>query len=1184
MPPCTRRLVDARDHQKVQPPSRGLHSLACSWRAIAMSVVARLLDDQMDAWVGKAGQAEDIPRKFEWEEVWLVLRFCGKCWCALALVYATLHVLWRACLSRLGSCVRVVETLEVIMMSPFYAAYNVLVLGALALLQCAMFIKISYTFSAVAPEIGTLDTAAVCLYSVDLLLRLASGESKSPHLVGFDLMIDALIVPSAALRASSEGRVLFAFDFLASIRFVRSYLQIHFAMQEWLGQNSVALKITSMVVYSVLGMFFTASVFFLLEQLGEMPGMGAWMSYVDGDEEITFFTSIYFCFVTFSTVGYGDILPSTVLSRIVTITFIIVGIYMFTAGVNDMVEVMKLNRLGKGSYVQSKAFQHVVVTGTPNFDMMKDFLFEFFSATHGNTEQYKVVFLLKPHPENPSQPSVEMQRLASWLKVTNDIHIKKQSVVLQGSTLEKGDLLRAAASEAHCAFVLPDLQSSNPMREDSDNVLRALSLKRFCPELRLLCLLRRSDHQSFLLSSGVSQAEVVVMDATKMEILGKNCAVPGFLPLLANMCRSETSPRDDEVSLQWSSQYQRGASKDVFFMPLSPAYYGMTFASVVQDIFTRSSSDVALIAVVYESGSLQRRRMQVNPGPEWKLPTTKSLMGVFIAQESDLVHQQQPTPHEVLRNSSECPFTPRRRRKNSSWHNVFAQLMESTGTEGAPLRENSGPSSPGSRGKTEGSEKTPSRHGPVNQMRADQGLVSMSPALLSVFENLETNDDRDPSLLTSNAIMRRVQRLRVKYMSNEQQYLPEQAMAAGGHVLLCWPGHAQGLGTVRLLDFVKPLRAPHIAQPRPVVVLAPQRPEDWERVRHCDCVYFVQGDALSLPVLEEVNFRKAHAVVLLRPQNHSENSPGDNRYSADSDVIFATRQIEGQLANSPLRYAISDIAIDANGEYLTVGALSKFDALVSPEVMDGLKIGVPPTTTEVDGMMESIPTEVAKRAGANGALCHGTSGSAFGPMLPDNGDSPWSANFAGFAEKAWANRSVSGLLSGRDMRLARHPLTERDPAKWATLPVQSVVKSCNLGLFRRAENETIWSAPCHSRYLTSRFASGQLFVSSIFTMLMVNTFRKPELILLVRQLVSSEMLLLKPPENLVQQTYAEAFSHFLTEEGVILIGLFRNRSRQAQPGQSSFAGFFTVTAPPGKTVLREDDYAFGIVPAYRRME
>ncbi|GLE11327.1 hypothetical protein PINS_up023707 [Pythium insidiosum] len=142
--------------------------------------------------------------------------------------------------------------------------------------------------------------------------------------------------------------------------------------------------------------FFAACVLFSLEQLGDLPYTNTFLLHVykcfnkDGQhilvynssgtdefstckETWSFFTSIYFMFVTVSTVGYGDFSPKTVLGQLMVCAIIVVGIYTFANESAALLSIYGDMRHGRVKYDLSRNAAHVIVTGNPSAAQMKDF-------------------------------------------------------------------------------------------------------------------------------------------------------------------------------------------------------------------------------------------------------------------------------------------------------------------------------------------------------------------------------------------------------------------------------------------------------------------------------------------------------------------------------------------------------------------------------------------------------------------------------------------------------------------------------------------------------------------------------------------------------------------------------------------------------------------------------------------
>lgn len=64
--------------------------------------------------------------------------------------------------------------------------------------------------------------------------------------------------------------------------------------------------------------------------------------------------AIYFCVMTMSTVGYGDLVPTSPLSKIFTIVFTVLSIGVFAAAVSKVVQLI-LERRKTRSHVHSRS-------------------------------------------------------------------------------------------------------------------------------------------------------------------------------------------------------------------------------------------------------------------------------------------------------------------------------------------------------------------------------------------------------------------------------------------------------------------------------------------------------------------------------------------------------------------------------------------------------------------------------------------------------------------------------------------------------------------------------------------------------------------------------------------------------------------------------------------------------------
>lgn len=64
-------------------------------------------------------------------------------------------------------------------------------------------------------------------------------------------------------------------------------------------------------------------------------------------EHLSWIDSVYFCVITLTTIGYGDIVPKTDAGKMFTSVYVIVGIGIFAAAANYLIKRAAIQRIQK---------------------------------------------------------------------------------------------------------------------------------------------------------------------------------------------------------------------------------------------------------------------------------------------------------------------------------------------------------------------------------------------------------------------------------------------------------------------------------------------------------------------------------------------------------------------------------------------------------------------------------------------------------------------------------------------------------------------------------------------------------------------------------------------------------------------------------------------------------------------
>jgi hypothetical protein len=373
---------------------------------------------------------------------------------------------------------------------------------------------------------------------------------------------------------------------------------------------------------------------------------------------------------------------------------------------------------------------------------------------------------------------------------------------------------------------------------------------------------------------------------------------------------------------------------------------------------------------------------------------------------------------------------------------------------------------------------------------------------------------------------------------NKGQYSREPPIDSGwlkGHILFCALGY-DGEDALGLMHFVRPLRRDSEI---PIVVLGLNRPKDWYTIAESENVFFVAGTPLCLFDLERAGFKSASAIFLSQA-----SVPGEmiDPSIVDAEGIFASRLIESQLDPASDVQVISELVFDSNYVFNPVGfgflASGSSSSSRGPRIQNGDAKG----PLSLDGHRQSrlsIDLREAEQRGKGESRHDGKRGAVrtggiLGQMVNAKGGEPSSPSSGGI------DHGVDEGGRGRSELLSQIETSD---------------------YFRQA-----------------RFASGQLFVSSLVTSLVVNTLFNPSLALLVQEMVSAQVVLAAAPAEYKGKSYLQVFKWLMLKRNLIAMGLYRRSESFAydlghpKNKRQVLPHYYMFTAPPAKdTIVAQSD-------------
>eukprot|EP00602_Paraphysomonas_sp_CaronLab_P008705 CAMPEP_0185036716 /NCGR_PEP_ID=MMETSP1103-20130426/30072_1 /TAXON_ID=36769 /ORGANISM="Paraphysomonas bandaiensis, Strain Caron Lab Isolate" /LENGTH=1063 /DNA_ID=CAMNT_0027574349 /DNA_START=301 /DNA_END=3492 /DNA_ORIENTATION=- len=315
---------------------------------------------------------------------------------------------------------------------------------------------------------------------------------------------------------------------------------------------------------------------------------------------LPFFNCIYFIVVTISTVGYGDISPTSSHSRAVVLLFILTSAVVIPMQLKQLTHLLSSNSIFRSSYDTQNSEEHVVLCGyVNNRSKLEKFFLEFFHPDRKmpSSPHFHVVILC------PEEPNEEVRTLLVSHKFDS------RATYLIGSALSVEDLQRARVDVASAVFFLCNIEAKEEeaLCDGTTIVLRTLAVSDYNPDIQLLVEVVHSKDSDILKNNDVDV--VLCVDEFKTVMLAMNAVCPGLSTLISNLFRTYGRKHNPNASNQhWLSEYNYGQCMDVYYIPLPELFleafnfdWGMVAESlyveyhcILLGVFSSIDGDVSL--------------------------------------------------------------------------------------------------------------------------------------------------------------------------------------------------------------------------------------------------------------------------------------------------------------------------------------------------------------------------------------------------------------------------------------------------------------------------------------------------------------------------------------------------------------------------------------------------------------
>eukprot|EP00443_Scrippsiella_acuminata_P050973 CAMPEP_0115384650 /NCGR_PEP_ID=MMETSP0271-20121206/7219_1 /TAXON_ID=71861 /ORGANISM="Scrippsiella trochoidea, Strain CCMP3099" /LENGTH=561 /DNA_ID=CAMNT_0002808015 /DNA_START=123 /DNA_END=1806 /DNA_ORIENTATION=+ len=306
---------------------------------------------------------------------------------------------------------------------------------------------------------------------------------------------------------------------------------------------------------------------FTLEILGEIPGFTD-KSIETGMGDISFVSIMYFSISTISTVGYGDFTPTTIPSRVFICLEIVVGVLFFSVETTNILELKNLLNTGKGSYRVRHKTKHVLVIGggVRNVGEVLGALLKEIFGDYQKKRASRVAGCGDDVPRADGQ-------IAGGAAQIDVARKAAPGLLLVGSPMLPQDLERVGVS------------AKDKSQEDGFNLLRALSVRKFNPEIRLRLMVLRPEFKERAVNAGIDGEHCFSVDEMKATFLAHCCRCPGFITVISNLTDSEGVPESKWGNEQWMHEYFEGSNNAIYGMLVADRFAGLSWSELTLILF-----------------------------------------------------------------------------------------------------------------------------------------------------------------------------------------------------------------------------------------------------------------------------------------------------------------------------------------------------------------------------------------------------------------------------------------------------------------------------------------------------------------------------------------------------------------------------------------------------------------------
>ena len=494
-------------------------------------------------------------------------------------------------------------------------------------------------------SLNYIDFFACTLFLIEHIINILLSHQIIFYILSIESLLSFLIeIPPLFSRLCNDFYLSGWYRFInvtRVLRFTKSYKIIEIIQG---GENTVSNQIINIIAILFAIVYIWAGIIQMFD-----------LGIIEENLKITFETLkrrnlilrkefhhyIYFIIVSLTTVGYGEIIPESILGKFMIVILVMVILVVVPDQTSELINLSNAQSIyERKKYLSTPDISFVVLMGDIELDALKSFCQEYFNRNHGNPFKH-IVILVNKFPDKSTELFLNLKDNPKFI------------TYLQGDPMNDDDLLRSDILHAKSCIIFTNKNSIDPYSRDHQSLLLAICVKKFYynvnletyidenkisndalnrensirkvnnilkKNFRIFLQLNRPEscnhYYSTLQSSyrkNMLNDRLIVIESLKMNLLSKSCMTPGIISLISNLCISRSIANNFfKNEVEWIREYSQGQKNEIVKIYIEGDLLNYSFQNLANEIYNKFHSILIALEIHYKGGSFIRLNPQSN--------------------------------------------------------------------------------------------------------------------------------------------------------------------------------------------------------------------------------------------------------------------------------------------------------------------------------------------------------------------------------------------------------------------------------------------------------------------------------------------------------------------------------------------------------------------------------------------